>query len=244
MTLQRFPVFAAKQRVAFSFDTRHFLRLAQGAVVDGVVPRHPRESCLFEWNGERFEPFQTLDGQWDYNYAFVAFNGQRYLACADHVSGSAVLRWNGEKFATFQSFDENGGRAFRFLEADGALWMLYANLLKHTSLYRFDGTRFVPAQVLAGAGGRELCLIDGKRGRYLVRVCFITGTPKAPVVLQQSEIFRWRDDRFELVGEFTTSGATDAVSFVVDGQRYLAVSNSLSEDVRSRTNSTPYGFDG
>lgn len=55
---------------------------------------------------------------------------------------------------------------------------------------------------------------------------------------------RWRDDCFELVGEFATSGATDAASFVVDDQRYLVVSNSPSEGVRFRTDSTLYRFDG
>ena len=242
--LQYFPVFAVKQWFAFSFDSRHFLALAQGAVVDGVVPKHPRESCLFEWNGERFEPFQTFNGQWGYNFALTSFGGERYLAYADHVSGSSVLRWNGEKFAPLQLFEEPGGRAFRFFEAGAVLWMLHANLLKHTTLYRFDGDQFVAQQVLGGAGGRELCLIEGKQARYLVRVCFITGTPKAPVVVPQSEVFRWRDDRFELVGGFATSGATDAASFALDNQRYLVVSNSLSESIRFRTDSTLYRFDG
>lgn len=242
--LQRFPVFAAKQWFAFSFESRHFLALAQGAVVDGVVPRHPRQSCLFEWNGERFEPFQTFEGLWGYNWAFASFGGEHYLAYADHVSGSSVLRWDGEKFALLQLFDENGGRAFQFFEADGALWMLYANLLEHTTLYRFDGNRFIVMQKIGGPGGRELCLIDGDHGLYFVRVCFITGTPKAPVVELQSEIFRWRDDRFELVDEFATSGATDAASFTVGGQRYVVVSNALSESVRFSVSSTLYRFNG
>jgi hypothetical protein len=242
--LQRFPVFAAKQWTAFSFDSRHFLALAQGVVVDGVAPKHPRESCLFEWNGERFVPFQTFNGQWGYNFAFVSFGGEHYLAYADHVSGSSVNRWNGETFVPLQTFNENGGRAFRFFEAEGALWMVHANLLKHTTLYRFDGAQFVEMQMLGGPGGRELCLIDGKEGRYLVRVCFITGTPKAPVVVSQSEIFRWRDACFERLGDFATSGATDAASFVDDGQRYLVVSNSLSDEIRFRTDSTLYRFNG
>ncbi|MEZ0603679.1 hypothetical protein ACAX43_16195 [Paraburkholderia sp. IW21] len=242
--LQRFPVFAAKQWFAFSFDSRHFLALAQGVVVDGVVPKHPRQSCLFEWNGERFEPFQTFGGQWGYNWAFTRFGGEHYLAYADHVSGSSVHRWDGEKFAPLQVFSENGGRAFRFFEADGALWMLHANLLKHTTLYRFDGAQFIDTQVLGGAGGRELCLVDGEDGRYLVRVCFITGTPKAPVVVPYSEIYKWQGACFELVGDFATSGATDATSFVADGQRYLVVSNSLSDEIRFRTDSTLYRFNG
>ncbi|MFM0501604.1 hypothetical protein [Paraburkholderia caffeinilytica] len=242
--LQRFPVFAAKQWSAFSLGSRHFLALAQGAVIDGVVPKHPRESCLFEWNGERFVPFQTFNGQWGYNFALASFGGEHYLAYADHVSGSSVHRWNGETFVPLQTFDENGGRAFRFFEADGALWMVHANLLKHTTLYRFDGAQFVAMQLLGGPGGRELCLIDGKEGRYLVRVCFITGTPKAPVVVPHSEIFQWREAGFERVGDFATSAATDAASFVADGQRYLVVSNSLSDEIRFRTDSTVYRFNG
>jgi hypothetical protein len=242
--LQHFPAFAAKQWFAFSLGERHFLALAQGVVIEGVEPNNPCTSRIFEWDGKRFVPFQTLDGQWGYNFAFVSFGGEHYLAYADHVGGSPVYRWNGERFETFQMFDENGGRAFRFFEANAALWMLHANLLEHTTLYRFDGTQFVAVQVLGEAGGRELCLIDGEQGLYLVRVCFITGTPKAPTVVPQSQIFKWREDRFELVETFETSAATDACSFMIDGQRYLAVSNSLSADVRFRTDSSVYRFNG
>lgn len=242
--VQQFPTFAAKQWFAFSFDGRHFLALAQGVVMEGLEPKHPRESCIFEWNGERFVPFQTLDGRWGYNFAFVSFNGEHFLAYADHVSGSPVYRWNGEQFDTFQLLDENGGRAFRFFTANGTLWMLHANLLQHTTLYRLNGSEFVAVQVLGEAGGRELCLINGEHGFYLIRVCFITGTPKAPLVVPQSQIFKWREDRFELVESFETSAATDACSFTLDGQRYLAVSNSLSADIRFRTDSALYRFNG
>jgi len=242
--LQRFATFAAKQWFAFSFGTRHFLALAQGVAIEGVEPKNPRTSRIFEWDGERFVAFQMLNGQWGYNFAFVSFSGEHYLAYADHVSGSPIYRWNGERFETLQTLAENGGRAFSFFEANGTLWMLHANLLQHTTLYRLDGQQFVAVQVLGEAGGRELCLIDGENGLYLVWVCFITGTPKAPVVVPQSQIFKWRDECFELVETFATSAATDASSFVVDDQRYLAVSNSLSEGIRFRVDSTLYRFDG
>ncbi|ASL41983.1 hypothetical protein bAD24_I00745 [Burkholderia sp. AD24] len=244
VALQRFATFAAKQWRAFSFDGRHFLALAQGVTVDGVEPKHPRQSLIVEWDGERFVPFQTLDGLWGYNFAFTSFGGEHYLAYADHVSGSPIYRWNGERFETLQSFAEPGGRAFRFFETNGMLWMVHANLLAHTTLYRFDGQQFVATQTLGDAGGRELCLIDGENGLYLVRVCFITGTPKAPMVVPQSQLFEWRGDCFKLVDSFATSAATDASSFVVDGQRYLVVSNSLSADIRFRIDSTLYRFDG
>ena len=75
-------------------------------------------------------------------------------------------------------------------------------------------------------------------------MCFITGTPHAPHTQQRSQIFLWKEDRFELADEFPTSGGTDAAAFVADGQRYLLVSNSLASDVRFRVDSVLYRFDG
>jgi hypothetical protein len=243
---QRFPTFAGKQWHFFSIGSRHFLALAQGVTVEGVTPNNPRESCIFEWDGKQFGLLQTLDGRWGYNWAFITFGGQHYLAYADHVSGSSIYRWQGEGFDVVQRFDEPGGRAFSFFIEQDTLWMVHANLMGETRLFQFDEARiqFDPVQSLGAAGGRELCLVDGAHGRYLVRVCFITGTPHAPHTQQQSQIFLWRQGRFELVDEFPTSGGTDAAAFMAEGQRYLLVSNALAEDVRFRVDSVLYRFDG
>ncbi|HIH2752141.1 hypothetical protein L3V59_39400 [Burkholderia aenigmatica] len=241
---QRIPAFAAKQFRAFRIGTRHFLGLAQGVKIDGVTARHPRESCVLEWTGNRFDAFQTFDGQWGYDWISARFGGEYYLAYADHVDGATLYRWNGERFETFQALPGHGARTFRFFEDGGALWMVYVNIQDHTTLYRLDGQAFAPVQQLAGAGGRELCMIDGADGcRYLVRVCFITGTPHDPVVVQRSQVFAWRGDGFALLGEFPTSGATSASTFVADGARYLVVSNALSENIRFRVDSTVYRFE-
>ena len=243
---QRFPTFAGKQWRFFSIGGRHFLALAQGVTVEGVTPKNPRESRIFEWDGKQFGLLQILEGHWGYNWEFITFGGQHYLAYADHVSGSCIYRWRGERFEVIQRFDEPGGRAFSFFIEQDRLWMVHANLMGETRLFQFDETRiqFDSVQSLGGAGGRELCLVEGARGRYLVRVCFITGTPHAPHTQQQSQIFLWRQDRFELVDEFPTSGGTDAAVFMAEGQRYLLVSNSLAEDVRFRVDSVLYRFDG
>ena len=243
---QRFPTFAGKQWHFFSIGSRHFLALAQGVTVEGVTPTNPRESCIFEWDGKQFGLLQKLDGHWGYNWAFITFGGQHYLAYADHVSGSSIYRWRGEGFDVVQRFDEPGGRAFSFFIEQDTLWMVHANLMGETRLFQFNEARiqFDPVQSLGAAGGRELCLVDGAHGRYLVRVCFITGTPHAPHTQQQSQIFLWRQGRFELVDEIPTSGGTDAAAFMAQGQRYLLVSNSLAEDVRFRADSVLYRFDG
>jgi hypothetical protein len=240
---QRFAVFAAKQWRAFTIGDRHFLALAQGVTVDGVEATNSRTSRIFEWNGERFDLFQTIDGMWGYDWNFVQHGDMHLLAYSDHVSGSSVLRWDGEQFATFQRFDEKGGRTFRFFEADGEFWMVHVNLLAHTTLYRFDGERFVPTQQLGAAGGRELCLIESAHGRYLVRVCFITGTPHAPIIERESQVFQWDGNAFALVDTFETSGATAAISFTEGSTRYLVVANSLSAAQRFGVASTLYRFD-
>ncbi|CAD6520194.1 hypothetical protein LMG27952_01266 [Paraburkholderia hiiakae] len=240
---QRFDVFAAKQWRAFSIGERHFLALAQGVTVEGVNAVHPRTSRIFEWNGECFEAFQAIDGMWGYDWNYACRGDAHFLAYADHVSGSSVLRWDGARFVTFQRFEEKGGRTFRFFEAQGAFWMVHVNLLGATTLYRLDGERFVEVQHLGGAGGRELCLVEGAHGRYLVRVCFITGTPQAPIVESESQVFRWMGSGFALAETFETSGATSALSFMEGDTRYLAVTNSLSADQRFGVASTLYRFD-
>lgn len=242
--LQRIPTFAAKQWRAFEIDGRHFLALAQGVTLEGVEATHPRVSGIFEWDGECFAPFQTFDGQWGYDWIHATFRGKHYLAYADQLGGSIIYEWNGAGFEVFQRFDEKGGRTFRFFEERGELWMVHVNLLSHTTLYRFDGQQFVAQQSLGGAGGRELCVIDGVQGRYLLLARFITGTPQAPVVETQSQLFKWKDDAFELVEEFASSAATDATTFVEGGTRYVVVSNSLSESIRFSTPSTVYRFNG
>jgi EPTP domain len=75
-----------------------------------------------------------------------------------------------------------------------------------------------------------------------VQINFIEGEPSAPRTNLQSCIYRWGADRLNLEEEFPTAGGTDAASFSVDGQIYLAVSNSLTPEVRFRTDSIIYRF--
>jgi hypothetical protein len=55
-----------------------------------------------------------------------------------------------------------------------------------------------------------------------------------------SQIYRWENGGFAEVGEFPTFGGTDATAFDADGKRFLAVSNSLTPDVRFRQDSIIY----
>jgi hypothetical protein len=59
-----------------------------------------------------------------------------------------------------------------------------------------------------------------------------------------SYVYRWQDEKLEKVDEFATYGATDAAAFTVDGQVYVAVSNSLTRDIRFEEDSVIYRFTG
>jgi hypothetical protein len=240
---QRVPTSAAKQWAHFQIGGRHFLALAQG-VTHGDTPLAPgAESCIFEWDGERFVKFQAVHSGWGYNWAFIEVGGQQLLAYADQAVPSHMLRWNGEAFEPFQTFEGKSGRAFCCFEAEGATWLVFACLHDNTVLLRWTDGRFVPHQVLSGPGGREFEWIATADGGRLVQVNFLHGTREAPIPQLQSVVYRMQDGQLVPVAEFPTSGGTDATCFEAEGRRYLVVTNSLSGEVRFRTPSRVYRLD-
>lgn len=240
---QRFPTSAAKQWAHFQIGSRHFLALAQGASHGDTPPAPGTESCIFEWDGARFGPLQTVPSGWGYNWAFLEVGGHQLLAYADHTVASQLLRWNGALFEPFQQFEGKSGRAFCGFEAEGATWLAFACLHEDTVLYRWTDGRFVPHQVLSGPGGREFDWIPTPDGGRLVQINFLHGTREAPIPQLQSTVYRMQQGRLEPTHAFPTSGGTDASCFEDAGQRYLVVTNSLGADIRFRTPSRVYRLD-
>jgi EPTP domain-containing protein len=242
--IQTFPAFAAKQWHFFRVGARAFLALAQGLTLSHIEATNPRTSRIYEWNGERFEDFQTLDGRWGYNFESFEIAGQSFLAYADHVDESVLLAWDGSAFRPVQSFARQAGRCFRFFEADGARYLAFANIQGNSTLYRWEVGEFSPCQELGGAGGREFCVVRTHSALYLVHINFIQGEPSAPRTALMSRVFKWSDGQLVLAEEFPTAGATDAAVFSADNQLFVAVSNSLTPDVRFKTDTMVYRFNG
>ena len=240
---QSVPSVAAKQWTHFSLQGRHFLLLAQGAHMPGHAAIAPQAaSVIFQWNGERFEPFQEIESAWGYNARYFEHAGQHFLAYADHVAPSRLLRWNGERFEDHQVFEGGSGRAFCFFRYGGQAWLVFARLLGETTLYRWDGGAFEPFQTLSGPGGRELLWLDTPDGGCLVKVNFIRGTREAPQTALLSQLMVWRDGRLQECATFDTRGGTDAAHFTWQGRRFLAVSNSLSAEVRFAEHTRIFAF--
>jgi hypothetical protein len=240
VAFQSFPTFAAKQWKHFKIGDRHFLALAQGVVIDGVSPVHPSQSCLFEWDGSRFAPFQDVPSAWGYNWEFFEVGGQLLLGYADHIEPSRLLRWNGSVFEDFQYLDGRSGRALCFFETREDCWLAFAKLHEESLLYRWVDNRFSRQQSLRGPGGREFEWFENAGNGYLVQVNFLHGSREAPQTALRSIVYQHVNGTFAIVDTFPTLGGTDATAFEVDNQRYLAVCNSLTADVRFRVDSNIY----
>jgi len=98
----------------------------------------------------------------------------------------------------------------------------------------------VPHQSLGGPGAREFAVAQTAHALYLVQINFIHGTPAAPKTDLKSCIYQWKQGQLAVVEEFPTSGGTDAAAFAADGHIYLAVSNSLTRDIRFREDTVIY----
>lgn len=237
---QSIPAFAAKQWRFFTIGDRRFLALAQGLTLPHIEARNARKSCVFEWNGSRFAPLTTLEGLWGYNWEPFELDGRHFLGYADHVGASTIYEWSRASFTPVQRFAENGGRCFRYFEAGGLRLLAFANIRGESTLHCWDGETFRDHQVLSGPGGREFCVIRHGGQVYLVQVNFIEGDPSAPRTELHSRLYAWNGRKMELVEEFPTFGGTDAAAFSLGGAWWLAVSNSLSRDVRFRTDTVIY----
>ncbi|MFE9628337.1 hypothetical protein [Streptomyces sp. NPDC006527] len=135
------------------------------------------------------------------------------------------------------------GRAFVHFTAGGDFYLLVARLQSESQLLRWDGTRFVVHQTLHGLGAREFAIVPAADGTlYVVRVNFVLGTPADPTADLDSEIYQWRDGQLVQTETFPTTGATDVAVIHDEEGLLIAVSHSLTADVRFAARTVLYRF--
>lgn len=239
---QSVPTFAAKQWRYCPIAGRHFLALAQGVVQEGAEPTNPHLSTIFEWDGRRFKAFQTVDSAWGYNWHHFQIGSDYFLAYADHKKPSLIFRWSGRDFEKVQTLEGESGRAFCAFQAEGEHFLAFARLMEESVVLRWDGTRFVHHQTLSGPGGREFAYLEKNGAKYLIQVNFLTGSREQPKTDLESYVYRWNNRKMERIEGFPTKGGTDVAAIAREGETYIAVSESLSVQVRFRTDSHLYSF--
>ncbi|WP_298624650.1 hypothetical protein [uncultured Legionella sp.] len=239
--VQQFYSYAAKQWHFFSIGTRHFLALAEGVKLpDGEQKPEESNSIIYEWNGERFQPFQKISSQWGYSFQFFRLNGENYLAYADHLKQSTLYRWDGAQFKEYQVFPGDGGRSFEAFTIGNKHYLAYANIKSDSIIYQWNGKQFETYQALQGAGGRNFTYftLDGKH--YLLRVNFITGDRTNPKSALQSPLYKWMNNQFEPIQNIPSFGGVSAHVYRYDDSFYMTFANSLSADLRFKVRSVIY----
>ncbi|KAL6889942.1 hypothetical protein GGI43DRAFT_387723 [Trichoderma evansii] len=237
---QRIRTFAAKQWRYFRVEGRHFLALAQGADIPGVLASSSAYSTIFEWNSSNFQPFQTVPSKWGYNWVHFNLDGSDFLGYADHVEPSILLKWDNGKFVHHQVLDGSAGRAFCFFSAGRSSFLAFARLFSESVVYRWDGDHFVLHQELEGVGGREFAVLQQGSEQFLVLVRFMTGSQQDPVVALDSAIYRVTEDGLALACKIPTRGATDVSVFAHKNCNYTVITESLNSDITFRTDTHVY----
>jgi hypothetical protein len=241
-SFQTVPTYAAKQWRFFEIGERPFLAVAQGVTLPGHETNN-QPSRIYEWNGERFQLFQDLTLGWGYNWHPFTIGERFFLAHADHVRPSTIFEWNGEQFLPIQDVAPEHGRAFATFNRAGETYLLAAIIQGSSLLLRWDGQQFVHHQSLERPGAREFAAIEDGDKLFVLRVNFIEGTPADPTTALSSQVYEWEGGKLIEIEQFATEGACDITTWTdpVEG-RLVAVSNSLTPDVRFGNNVAVYRF--
>ena len=238
---QAIATFAAKQWKYWGVDGRHFLGLAQGVQLPGMAGPN-RDSIVYEWIGDSFVEQQHIPSRWAYNWHPFRVGSQFFVAHAEHLGASVLYRWDGEKLIPHQPLLAGAGRAFASFDRDGASYLLAAGLAEPPRLMRWNGKDFDDVQVLDGLGARELTVLHLAGRLFVVRINFILGTPADPHPVLDSQIYEWTAGTLEVVTQFPTCGGTDVAVLEAGDDLQLAVSNSLSPDVRFANDTVLYSL--
>ncbi len=107
-------------------------------------------------------------------------------------------------------------------------------------LLRRQKGSYPECQRLSGPGGREFAWIDRADGRFLVQLDFLTGSREQPRTDLHGHIYRWSGHGLQETATFPTSGATGVTAVPVAGGTLVAVSESLSPEIRFRTDTHVY----
>lgn len=235
---QSIPTFAAKYCHFFESNNKTYLAFAEGVHIPNI-PTH--NSKIYKWENNSFVEEAEINSLWGYCCNKFDIDNQSFLAFADNSTKSSIYSWNNGQISELQSFTESGGgRHFEFFQIDSDYYLAYANLFQESFLFKWDGTKFIEHQQFSGAAGRNFHFYDDGENKYLFRVNFISGSKDSPTTKLKSQVYKWDGSNFAQIYEFETLGGTESSIFKANSQTYLAVSNSLDENVRFRTDSIIY----
>lgn len=239
--LQQIPTFAAKDSTFFEISGELYLGFAEGFMESPDDTSADTSSHLYRFNGSEFVALQALPTKWGYCLQHFTIGPKHFLAVADHLQASSIYQLQDGGFVYLQEINcDPGGRDIMPFEVAGEYYLAYANLTHNSYIYRWNGSAFVQHQELQNDGGRSFAQLEHAGELYVFLTNFITGTRDAPQTVHNAIVYKWQNGELSKVMHYQTSGGTASCPFVIDGQNYLAVSNSLSADIRFRVDGMVY----
>ncbi|KTD03657.1 hypothetical protein [Legionella feeleii] len=239
--VQEFLTYGAQQWYSFNIGQRHFLAVANGGFTPENKGNSPEtNSMIYEWNGKKFIPFQTIPSLRGYSFKAFSINNKLFLAFADDLKQSSLYLWDGSQFNLYQQFKGDGGRGFEFFMLDNKFYLAYANIKTDSILYQWDRKKFNPYQLLQGEGGRHFSYFTLRDEHYLFRINFITGNHNNPNPALQSPLYQWKEGQFAVIQTIPTFGGISSHVFSMDDSLYMTLANSLSAERRFKVKSVIY----
>ncbi|MFI9388069.1 hypothetical protein [Kutzneria sp. NPDC052558] len=223
---QTLPAPGGEDAEFFRIGDRAFLAVASIRGGRGPYP-FDVDSSIFEWNGDRFEPFQAIAGFAAKQWRHFEFDGRHFLALAQGLAQpgleqdnqpSRIYHWNGTKFEHFQDIPSQWAYNWHAFSVDGHQFLAHADHLSPSVLYRWTGEEFAPYQDLVPSQGRAFAHFTDQGRLFLV----------VARLLEESVLLRWDGRRFVEHQTLAGLGGRELAVFEDESGLYVARVNFLT----------------
>jgi hypothetical protein len=194
-------------------------------------------SRMYRWTGSQFQSIQVIPTQGAADVQHFVIGSTDYLAiCNQFINGASSNQWDvnvgiwrlsGSSVVPVQNLSATGANDAEFFTINNEYYIAVAEKQGTQSrIWKWNGSQFVIFQSIAttvnAANDWEFFTVNGENFMALANVF-----DSVQGFAVKSRIFRWEGVLgFSEVAQITTSGATDWEVGVIDGQKYLFVSNS------------------
>jgi hypothetical protein len=202
----------------FTIGSRSFLAVACIRTGDGPY-EYVTESFIYEWDGTRFELFQTIPTFAAKQWKHWTIGDRHFLGLAQGLAlpqfegrnrDSIIFEWDGRRFGQFQLIDSRWAYNWHPFEIDGEYYVAHADHVSESVLYRWDGSQYVAHQTLLAKSGRAFAHFTSET-TYLV----------AASIDQPPSVLRWDGSHFVAVGNLENLGARELEVIEKDGRIVL-----------------------
>lgn len=224
-------------------DNADYLMIVNSQSAIGGKEVYDVSSVLYRWDGNNFQPYQSIPTKKNINLRFFNMNGDTYLALAAGKHGaeksanpqSMIYKWNGKKFNLMQTINTSSANDFESIAINGKYYLIVANSFNTSDIFQWDGKQFNLYQSLQTKDARDVEPFE-LNGHHCLAVANLAG---------DSEIFEWdmKDNQFKPFQTIATQAARYWSFVKYKHNAYLISSNfAHGEDLNTPFDLVVYQF--